>query len=576
MVGKNLEIAKLLRSIAAALTLKRGNLFQIRAYEAAADNIEHSTTEIKDLWEESKLDQVPGLGANLQTYLDEYFKTGRIKHFESIMRGFNPVIFQLLDIPGVGPKTASELAKLGVESKGDLKKKLASGQLVEKGFSAKKAENLTSALGADISGERMLLPYAAQLAEKISEYMKKCPGIVTVEPLGSLRRQVVTIGDIDFAASSKNPERVIEYFVKMPGVVEVVSQGENKATVRLTSGKQIDLLVGEPQSYGALLQHFTGSKAHNIALRTYAEKKDLSISEYGVKDKNGKVLHTKTEDELYKLLGMQTPPPEIRENTGEIEAAFKHKLPDLIKYSDVKGDFHLHSNFPIKPSHDAGVDSIEDIVNQAVKLEYQYVGISDHSPAFTTHSASEIVKLIDLRTKSIQKIKQSKKSIHILNGLEIDILGDGSLSVPDDALKTLDYVIAGIHSGHRGAKEQITKRIIKALESPYVTILAHPTGRLLNQRGSYDADWEAIFKICVKNNKLLEINAYPNRLDLRDDLVREALRYGCKFIINTDSHEISQMKNMPYGVSVAKRGWVAKIDIVNTWDWNNLMKWFKI
>lgn len=574
----NLQVTKLLRSVAAALTIKNGSIFQIRAYESTADAIEHLTSEVKDLWEEDKLDDIPGVGENLKNYLDELFRTGRVKHFEGIKKGIKPSTFEFLDIPGVGPKTALKLTKLGVKSLNDLQERIASGELIKRGFSQKIANRISLGL-MEIGSRtgRMLLPYAAEYAKRIMEYLKKSPDAIAVDPLGSLRRQVATIGDLDFAAASEKPREVVDYFVRMPGVARVVDQGENKATVVLASGLQADLLVGKPESYGAILQHFSGSKHHNIKLRSYALEKGLSLSEYGVKNvKTGKLIPTKTEEELYKLLDMDTPAPEIREDAGEIEEALKHRLPKLVEFKDISGDFHLHSNFPLEPSHDSGVNSIEEIIAQAKQLGYLYVGISDHSPGFTTHGKDQIVRLIEKRTKFIQNLQKKTKSIRVLNGLEIDILSDGFLSVPDEVLEALDYSIAGIHSGHRGTKEFITKRILKALENPYVDVLAHPTGRLLNERDSYEADWEEIFKFAAKNNKLLEINAFPNRLDLRDDLVRMALSFGVKFIINTDSHQVEQMGNMPYGVAVARRGWVTKESVVNSWDWTRVSKWFRL
>ena len=582
----NQRLAKILRNIAAAYTIKgQGNIFQIRAYENAADSVEHSTAEVRDLWEEGKLDQIPGLGQAIRGYLDELFQTGKVKHFESIEKGIPEVIFSLLDVPGVGPKTAQKIAELGVKDLEDLQKKLKSGELVKKGFSAKIAQNIISGLHeVKQRGNRMLLPYAAIQAERILVYLKKSKDVIDAHPLGSLRRMVATVGDLDFSASSNEPKRVVDYFCKMPGVIRVVDQGNNKATVIAKSGIHADLLVSDPNSYGALLQHFTGSKAHNIKLRVLANQKGYSLSEYGVRKVSrgqgtggsGKLIPTKTEEEFYKLLDMQVPPPELREDTGEIEAALKHNLPNLVELKDIKGDLHLHSNFSLeKPSHAPGVDSIEDIVKKAERLGYRFVGISDHSPSFNL-SKERIIKTIEKRTKFIQSLRKNTKSIRVLNGLEIDILGNGGLSIPDEALETLDYCIAGIHSGHRDLKDVITKRLLSAMGNPHVDIISHPSGRLLNERESSDADWEQVFKAAAKNKKLLEINSHPVRMDLRDDLVRMAKKYGVKFIINTDAHEISQMDNMPFGVSVARRGWAEAKDIVNTWDWTKFADWFNI
>ena len=578
--SSNAEIADLLRSVAAALVLEGANAFQAKAYDNAATSIEHLTADLKDVWKDGKLDDVPGVGKGLQEHLDEYFKTGHSKHLETILKPYPPVLFEMLKIPGVGPRTALELTKLGIKSLPELEKELKNGQLVKKGFSSKNAEKILLSMQEKPSNEgRMLLPVASELANQILENIKKAPGVKEADPLGSLRRRVVTIGDLDFAASTTEPDKTLDYFTKLAEVSRVVEKGEFGATVMLKNGIHVDLLVGLPESYGALLQHFTGSKQHNIHLRTLAEKKGLSLSEAGVKNtKTGKIKPCKTEKELYDMMDMDTPEPEIREDTGEIEAAIAHKLPKLIEYDALIGDLHTHSNYPLDhPSHGPGVNSIAEMVKEAERLGYKFIGISDHPPAAGKHSQSEIVEIVAKRTKVIQKIVESTKSIQVLNGLEIDINGDGTLSVPDEALKTLDYVIAGIHSGHRQtSKEDMTKRILKALENPYVDIISHPTGRLLNRRPSFDADWDAIFKYCAEHDKLLEINAFPDRLDLRDDLVRRALEFGVKFVINSDAHAVEQMKNLPFGVSVARRGWAESKDIVNSWEWKKFKEWFKL
>ena len=571
----NQEIAKLLRDVAAALTLKNVSIFQIRAYETAADAIEHSTAEVKDLWEEEKLDQVPGIGKNIQSHLDELFKAGRVKHFEVITKGLPPVFFDLLEIPEIGPKTAKKIVDTGIKSIDDLRNKIENGVLLERGFTEKTLANIFQGLSVALSEKgRILLPIAFAHAERILDNLKSSKDVLAVEALGSLRRRVATIGDLDFAVSSKHPEKVVGHFINMPDVIRVMNKGREKATVLLKSGFQADLLVGAPESFGAILQHFTGSKQHNIHLRGLAEERGYSISEHGVKDlKHNKLIEIPNEDRLYKLLNMQTPPPELREDTNEIDAALKYELPKLVEYGSIKGDLHTHSDFPLEPSHGPGVNSIQEIVKKAIELNYEYIGISDHSPSVSNHSEKEIINLIEKRTNFIEDIKYSGKSVRVINGLEIDILGNGELSVPDEALKTLDYCIAGIHSGHRS---DITKRLMLALQNPHVDIISHPTNRLLNERESSEADWETIFKFCAKNSKLLEINGYPSRLDLRDDLVREALKFGVKFVINTDAHELSQMDNMPYGVSVARRGWAESKDIVNSWDFTKFAKWFNM
>lgn len=572
----NQQLSKIFRNIAAAYNIKNeGNIFQIRAYENAADSIEHSTANIQDLWHEGKLGEVPGLGTKIQSYLDELFTRGKVEHFESVQKGIPPIVFDLLDIPGIGPKTADKIAKTGIKSLAELEKDLKEGRL--KDISPKLSENiLTGMQEAGQRTNRMLLPYAAVQADRILAYLKKSSNVIQCHPLGSLRRMVATIGDLDFSASSDNPAAVVEYFTKLAGIARILDKGKNKATVILQSGVQVDLLVGDPKSYGALLQHFTGSKNHNIHLRTLALEKGLSLSEYGV-TRRGKLIETESEEEFYKLLKMEVPPPELREDTGEIEAALANKLPDLVNPEDIKGDLHTHSNYPFpNPSHGPGVNTMEELIEKAKSLGYEFIGIADHPPGHGIVSREKMIKAVEKRSQYMANLKKRTKDIRVLNGLEIDILGDGSLSVPDEALETLDYCIAGIHSGHRGSREKITHRLMSALQNPHVDIISHPTNRLLNERESSEADWEEIFKLAAKNHKLLEINGYPNRLDLRDDLVRQALKYGVKFVIDTDAHKLDQLDVMRFGVSVGRRGWVGKESVVNAWEWTRFSKWFKI
>lgn len=301
----------------------------------------------------------------------------------------------------------------------------------------------------------------------------------------------------------------------------------------------------------------------------------MSVSDYGIKVK-GKIKEFKTEENFYKFLSMDCPPPEIREDTGEIEAAQKHKLPNLVEEKDIKGDIHIHSNYPIEPSHDLGRDSFKVMVKKARELGYDYIGLSDHSPGFSTHSKLQIVDLIKKRREAIEQLRSSEKRFGILNLLEIDILTNGTLSVPDEGLKNLDGAIAGIHSSHSHDKATITKRMMVAIESPYVQVISHPTGRLLLRRESYKADWPRVFEACAKTGTILEINAHPNRLDLTDTLIREAIKYKVKMIINTDSHAVAQMDNMKYGIAVAQRGWATKDDIANTLPWEKFRKLFNV
>lgn len=572
----NVQIAKQLKEVGAALTIKKANPFQIKAYQTAADSIEHSTSEVQDLWEQGSLDQVPGVGPSLQQHLGEFFKTGKVRHWESLKQGIPSGVFEMLGIPGVGPKTALKLSKMGVKDKRGLLQALKIGELVKKGLSEKLAQKIEQSLNqASVSTGRMLLPYALVQAERILGYVKRCPEVKKVDSLGSLRRKLSTIGDLDFSIAADNHQLVVKHLLKMPGVAKVVDQGESKVTLLLNSAIHLDFLIANSDSYGALLQHFTGSKNHNIHLRTLAEKKGFSVSEYGIRKVKG-LMKCQTEDVLYGLLGMQTPAPEIREDTGEIEVALKHQLPNLVDLNDIKGDLHLHSSFPIEPSHDLGADTILDMAKMGQSLDYQYIGLSDHNPSLSRHTNRQYFDLLRRRADSIEQVNSSSRLIRVLNLLEVDITSGGELAIPDEAAKLLDFIIAGIHSSHWMDREKMTIRILKALAHPKVKILAHPTGRLLNERDSYDADWNEIFKFAAKNQIAMEINAYPNRLDLPDILARKAKGLGVKFVINTDSHAKEQMENMLFGVSVARRAWLEPDDIINTWDLKKMANWFRI
>jgi DNA polymerase (family 10) len=340
-------------------------------------------------------------------------------------------------------------------------------------------------------------------------------------------------------------------------------------------------MVQPPEGFGALLQHLTGSKTHNIHLREYALSKGLSLSEYGIKKRmvNGEWRMEKydTEERFYQALNMQWIPPEMREDTGEIELAIKHELPKLVEKEDIKGDFHLHSSYPIEPSHDLGKNSMEEMIEKAISLKYTYLGFSEHNPSVSKHDLRKIYDVVEKRSKFIEQLKNKyKKSIHIFSLLEIDILTDGNLAVDQKSLELLDGAIVSIHSVFDMDKAAMTDRVLKGLSHPKAKILAHPTGRLLNQRPGYELDWNRIFDFCKANKKALEINSWFLRLDLPDVLVREAVKRGVALVINTDSHASSQMDFMEYGVSVARRGWAKRNDILNTKTYNEVKEWFAL
>ena len=574
----NREIAKLLREISAAYEAKGENRFKVIAYDNAATSVEHATSELKDLWEDGQLDTVPGLGQSIQKHLDELFRTGKVRHFEAVKKGLPPGMFSLLDIGGLGPKSAYKLAKeLDLKSPQDLEKAAKMGKIKNiPGFGEKSEREILIAISElKGKGSRYILTDAFPVSERVLEYLRGHKDCERAEPLGSLRRMVATVGDIDIAVASENPREIIAHFKKFRGIKRILDAGERKSSILLQNGMQVDLIVQATRAFGALLQHFTGSKNHNILLREYALKKGMSVSDYGIKIKD-KIKEFKTEEEFYKFLGMDYIVPELREDTGEIEAAISHNLPKVVDLKDIKGDIHLHSSYPIEPSHDLGTGTFEEIVKRAKELNYKYVGLSDHSPGYSTHTKEQIIKLIKKRKDKIEQLKSLHREIGLLNLLEIDILTGGDLSVPEEGLKLLDGAIAGIHSSHRQDKATITKRLLTAIDSPYVQVISHPTGRLLEQRESYEADWPKILEACQKTKTILEINAWPTRLDLPDTLVREAIKKGVKLIINSDAHATGQMDNMHFGVAVARRGWATKKDIVNTLSWVEFAKLFNV
>lgn len=588
----NNEIASLLRKVAASYAIldEKKHWFQITAYQKAADSIEADTVQIADLIKAGKLDNIPGIGPTIQSRLIELVETGRVKHFDEIMQQIPSSVFPLLDIPGFGPKKSYKLVtNLKLQNPRtiiqDIYENAKKGKIsVLDGFGQKSEKDIIRAIDEYKQGKtktsRMTLPYAFELAESILEYLRKCPDVIEVQPLGSMRRRMPTIGDIDIAAASNNPAGVLEYFISYPQKSRVIEKGEKTASIIVSSGKQIDLMIASPEGFGALLQHFTGSKAHNVHLRDYALSKKLSLSEYGIKKqtKDGSVVLTKinTEQNFYNALGLQWIPPELREDAGEIEIAIRHDLPDLVELKNIKGDFHLHSSYPIEPSHDMGVHNFDQMIRKAISLGYEYIGFSEHNPSISGHTSKQIYEILSQRNINIEQMKlKYKNTIRVFSLLEIDILTDGKLAVDDKSLELLDAAIVSIHSSFGMDRDKMTKRVISGLSHPKAKILAHPTGRLLNQRNGYDLDWEQLFDFCRKNNKALEINSWPVRLDLPDNLVRKAKDSGVALTIDTDSHNLNHMDLMKYGIFVARRGWCSRNDILNTKTYNEVAQWFK-
>lgn len=585
----NLEIAELLRRVAAAYQILGENRFKIIAYERAATSIEHLTSELKDYWDDKKLDDVPGVGAAIAGHLDELFTTGRVKHFETVLHKLPSAIYPLLLVPGIGPKKAYKLVKeLKLTNEktviADIEKAIKAGKIAPiEGFGEKSQEDIranveTYKKGA-IKENRMVLPVADSIARDIIKHLSQHSSAKRVDALGSLRRQVSTIGDIDLSVATTKPKEILAHFLTYPHQ-EIIEQGPTGASIRLHNGRQVDLRVQEPDMYGAMLQYFTGSKNHNIALRSWALKKGFSLNEYGIKHvRGGSVDYYSSEESFYKAVGLSYIPPELREDKGEITAASSGHLPHLIELKDIKGDLHVHTDYNLEPSHDLGSHSFTELLDKAGELGYAYIGISDHNPSMANHSEKQIIEIMRRRKEYYEQKysswqKKSHKRVNYLLLCEVDILPDGKLALPPGAFNYIDGIIASLHSSFTQKSPVITKRIIDALKSnPKVRMFGHPTARLLGKREGVDADWEAVFEVCKNKDIALEINAYPDRLDLTDTLVFDAVKKGLKFVINTDAHAKEHMDLMRYGVSVARRGWATKRDILNTMGYNDFRKW---
>src|SRR3989344_4291304 len=585
----NLEISKLLKNIATAYTIKNEKKyrFQIIAYQKASESIANLNGEVSDYFKEGSLELLPGIGPSIRSHLEELFEKGEVKRFNWVLKGIPKSVFVLTDIPTFGPKKAFRLVmefKLENENTAinDLSTIAKQGKISHlEGFGEKSEKDILLSIEEFKAGKgkttRMILPYAFETAEKVKNYLQKESAVKQVEALGSLRRRVSTVGDIDFAVATDNPSKVIEHFINYPFKERVIEKGEISASILISGGKQIDLLVQPVEAFGSLLQHFTGSKNHNVHLREYALSKSLSLSEYGIKNtktKNKVLKKYSSEKDFYEALGMKWIPPELREDNGEIELSIGSKLPKIVELSDIKGDFHIHSSFPIEPSHDSGLNSMEEMLKKATLLGYEYLGFSEHNPSLNNHTSSQIYEILKKRDKKIEQLKSNKKNVRIFKLLEVDILPNGDLALDDKSLELLDAAIVSIHSIFNMNRDEMTRRVLKGLSSKKAKILAHPTGRLLNNRNGYDLDFEIIFNYCKENNKALEINSWPQRLDLPDTLVKRAVEKGIKLVINSDSHAANQMELLKYGVFVARRGWATPNDILNTMTYNNVANWF--
>ncbi|HHF98902.1 MAG TPA: DNA polymerase/3'-5' exonuclease PolX [Candidatus Aerophobetes bacterium] len=555
------------------LAIKGENPFRIRAYEKAADIIQHLSGNIEELYQKGELSKIPGIGKGMVEKIETILKTGTLPAYEELKRSFPEGLIELLSVPDVGPKTAKLLyEKIGVKNLKELEEAAKAGKLRDlPGLGAKKEENILRGIRLyKTRSSRILLGKALPLVKSIIEELEKKAGscIEKISMAGSLRRGKETVGDIDILATSPSSSFLMEVFTNLSFVKDVLAKGETKSSILTGDGLQVDLRVVASDCFGAAIQYFTGSKEHNIRLREKAIKKGLKINEYGVFTQNGKKIGGKEEAEIYDILGLSFIPPELREDRGEIEAAEKGALPDLLEEEDIKGDLHIHT----KASD--GADDIEDIVEKAKEKGYEYIAITDHTYSLRVAGGLAPEDIL-AQVERIKKVNSRLSGIRILSGAEVNIQLDGSLDLPDEVLSKLDVVIAAVHTGFRQDKDVMTKRVIKAISHPLVHILAHPSGRLLGERESYAIDLDRVLDVAARKGVWIEINSQPERLDLTDYWAMEAKKRGVKIVINTDAHSRDSLDFIKLGVITARRGWLEKQDVINTLSLKELLKELK-
>ncbi len=559
---KNSAIAKVFQDIADLLELKGEIPFKIRAYQKAARAIEHSPTEIEQMVKDgSDLKNIPGVGDAIAKKITELVTMGHLHYYDELRAEFPEGISTLLDIPGVGPKIAIRLCiELGINSIEDLEKAILEGRVASlPRLGDKVAENILRQIQAmRMKGRRIPIGQALPVVEEIMAELQGYAGLRNLIPAGSLRRFRETVGDIDLMGTANDRESVLDAFVGLPQVKEVLVKGSTKASVLVPGDLQIDLRLVDHDSFGSLLQYFTGSKQHNIILRERGHRQKLKLSEYGIANLDTGVLEKfTTEEAFYERLGLQFIPPQLREGQWEVERAEHNAIPRLIELSDLKGDLHVHTEWS------DGYDSIEAMALAAKARGYQYIAITDHSRG---RGIARGLNGEHLRNQmaEIRELNDRMNGIHILSGVEVDIRADGTLDLPDDLLAEFDIVIAAVHSAMRQDEEKMTQRILSAIKNPHVDVLAHPTCRLLGEREPVMVDLEAVFRAAAENNTALEINTMPNRLDLKDIHALRAKDLGVKLIINTDAHSTAHLDLIRFGIGVAQRGWCEARHILNT------------
>ncbi len=566
----NEEIARIFERMAHVLAFKNKDRFRIMAYERAAVSIRDLKEDLATIAEQGKLQDVPGIGKDLSEMIEEYIRNQAIERYTRECRGIPDELIDLMSIPGLGPKTLALLhKKLGVTNFETLKRCLDNERLLKlRGFGARKIENIRRGIDLWLAGrERMLIGVALPMAENLLDRIRKLKRIECADLAGSLRRRRETIGDVDILVMSEDSAGALKQITELPLVKQVLGLGETKATVMIEGGIQVDVRAVPRESYGAALQYFTGSKQHNIHLRTLGRVHSLKFNEYGV-FRGEKQIGGEEEADIYRSLHLPSMPPELREDRGEIEAAQKGLLPKLIEQDDLRGDLHTHSLWS------DGKSTIEEMVERAAELGYEYIALSDHSPSERVAHGLDRDRL-ERKIEEIRKLRGKRKNRlpHILIGAEVDILGDGKLDYPDDVLAGLDVVIAAIHSSFRQDKNRITGRLLDAIANPHVDVIAHPTSRLIGTRDALEMNFEQVISAAAKRGVALEVNGSMFRLDLNDVMARRAQEAGALLAIGSDAHSTTQLEWIRYGVFQARRGWVEARSVVNAWSWTKLNRW---
>ena len=571
-MSANNEIAAIFNEIADILDIKGENAFRIRAYRNAARTIEGLGQSVSDMYEENPalLDDLPGIGAALRDKILEFCQGGKITEHEELRESLPPGLMEMLKIPSFGPKRVKLVYEtLTIDSVEKLEK-AAKEEMIRAlpGMGEKSEVKLLKSIRdyRTLQTDRKPWPEAHCILKSYLAYLQTIQEIDQLEPAGSYRRRRETVGDLDILITTAGKARpIIETFTEYPDVIEILAKGDTKASVILKEKIQVDLRVVEPDSFGAALQYFTGSKEHNVAVRRIAKEKGMKLSEYGV-FANEERIAGKTEEDVYRAVGLEMIPPELRENRGEIEAAASGTLPELIRIDDIKGDLHMHTTYS------DGVATIPEMAAAAKARGYEYIAITDHSKAVTIASGLSEDRLLQ-QVEDIHRFRKSKPGIHVFSGIEVDIMSDGTLDYNDDILSRLDFVIASVHFKFEMDKKEMTARIVRALSNPHVNCFAHPTGRKIGERMPYQMDFEAILETAAKHKVALEINASPSRLDLDEQHVGIARKAGVLIAIGTDSHRPESLVSLSNGINIARRAWCSAGDVVTTWPLGKITEW---